>query len=227
MALFVLSACLSLDGKDRCFEDADCLDGRVCGVEGRCVDELAVDAGSLKAYGETCGEDEECASRLCNLQPLICEPSCFCSRECSIAGDLTNCGKAGRYCTNNVYVGIESVCVFVVSSGPDEGADDNKLILATLAAGRIDAADDADVFAADLEGQMDYELHVIPSGGAMIDIAVDIHTHLGLSYRRNGTGPGLAEAFGIPGILKDGRLFFVVRTLNDATGTYSIQLDYL
>jgi hypothetical protein len=174
----------------------------------------ATDSDCPGAYGDTCTLGAQCTSGLCL-------PNVMCTKNCTLAGAVNQCGRPGDFCFESV--GGSPFCYPLVNTGAD--TDDKYIGIGTAYPARLDSGTDLDAFVADLQVGT-YALLVTPTDApSQIDVVVDIYDGGANKVGTvNSGGIGLAEG-GDYTVSAASRSFFVVRAANALQGNYTIRLD--
>jgi hypothetical protein len=172
----------------------------------------ATDSDCPGLYGDQCTLAEHCTSGLCL-------PNVMCTKTCTLAGAITQCGRPGDFCFETT--GGTPICFPLVNTGND--TDDKYIGAGTTYPARLDSATDVDAFVGDLQAGV-YDVVVTPTD-LQIDVLVDIYDGGGNKVGTlNAAGVGAAEG-GEYNLSKTSRNFFVVRATNSLQGNYTIRLD--
>ena len=174
----------------------------------------AMDSDCLGDYGDMCTLGAQCTSG-------SCIPKVMCTKKCTMAGALNQCGRPGDFCFET---GASSpFCFPVVNTGND--TDDKYIGPGVTYPARLDSGSDQDAFVADLLPGV-YAVTITPTDApSQIDVVLDVYE--GGSEKLgtfNALGIGLAES-GNYNVATASRTVFVVRAANALQGNYTIRLE--
>jgi hypothetical protein len=174
----------------------------------------AQDSDCPASYGEMCKNATECASGLCLTNVM-------CTKTCTLTGNVNQCGVPGHFCFE--HSGGTNICYPLVATGADP--DDRYIGPGVPYMARMDSANDADAFVADLQIGI-YTVTITPTDTpSQVDLVLDVYdgsaTKVGTI---NSTGVGGTEIVDYT-VGAAGRQVFVVKSANALQGWYTIKIE--